>query len=271
MELALDALNNLQLQINQCGHVFLNDKWKLTNVAVPYSKLYYIKAGSGFLKMNGEIVPLEPGYVYLTPSETTVSCGCTTLEKIYFHISLTSVEAGDLLGQVKGIRRLPFSEAEFAVLVACCQAENCTQLLKLKSVLIKTVLDFMEAESEELFSIKHYSDTVRKALLYIRQNTRANLKAGEIAEQLFVSESKLRKAFRAETGKNLGKYIDEAVFLRAAQLLVEERLSVHDISTALGFCDQFYFARRFKLRYRATPTEYRRHNLYLIRHNSENA
>ena len=265
MALALDAINGLQLQINQCGYALLDARWKLTDVAVPYSKLYYIKAGSGFLLVDGQRIPLEPGYVYLTPSGTSVSCGCTTLEKIYFHISLDSLVSGDLLGQIRGIRRLPFSEAEFKHLAWLCEAEDYTRLLQLKQQLMQTVLAFLEECAPEDFTIRRYSNAVSKALIYIRQNIRANLKASQIAEALFISESKLRKAFREEVGVNLGNYIDETVFLKAAQLLTEERLSIQEVSAKLGFCDQFYFAKRFKMRFHATPTQYRRHNLYWIR------
>ena len=85
---SLDAINSLQLRINQCGHVFLDDRWKLTDMAMPYSKLYYIRSGSGYILAEGQRISLEPGFVYLTPAGTRVSCGCTALEKIYFHILL---------------------------------------------------------------------------------------------------------------------------------------------------------------------------------------
>ena len=44
----------------------------------------------------------------------------------------------------------------------------------------------------------------------------------------------------------------------------EKGLSIQEVSARLGFCDQFCFARRFKARFQATPTQYRRHNRYLI-------
>lgn len=263
MNLSLDVINSLQLHINQCDHRILGPKWKLTNVTVPYSKLYYIKSGSGFLLVDGAYIHLEPGYVYLTPSGTTVSCGCTSLEKIYFHISVRAIDSEDLLGRIHGICRLPFSEDTYAALLACWNAEQYTDLIRLRSLLMETVLAFLDTFPPADFSLRQYSDTVRRALTHIHEKPRANLTAARIAELLYISESTLRKAFLAETGKNLGQYIDEAVLLKAAQLLVSESMPVHDISARLGFCDQFYFSRRFKQRYRMTPTQYRKHNQYL--------
>ena len=263
MSLSLDVINSLQLHINQCDHRVLGPKWKLTNVTVPYSKLYYIKSGSGFLLVDGAYIHLEPGYVYLTPSGTTVSCGCTSLEKLYFHISVRAIDSEDLLGRIHGICRLPFSEDTYAALLACWNAEQYTDLIQLKSLLTETVIRFLEAFPPVDFSLRQYSDTVRRALWYIHEKPRAGLTAAKIAEALFVSESTLRKAFLAETGKNLGNYIDEAILLKAAQLLASETMSIHDISIRLGFCDQFYFSRRFKQRYRMTPTQYRKHNQHL--------
>jgi len=264
MKLALGTVNSLQLRINHCGYARLDARWKLTNVAVPYSKLYYIRSGSGFLEVDGERIPLEPGYVYLTPFGTCVSCGCTELEKLFFHICLNCLESEDLLGQLRGVRRLPFSAEEFDKLAAWYRAKDYTGLLRLKQQLLQTALAFLEEDATENFPVRCYSEVVGKALIYIRQNVRANLTAAQIADSLFVSESKLRKAFRAEVGQNLGSFIDETVLMKAAHLLTEERLSVQEVSARLGFCDQFYFSRRFKARFQATPTQYRRHNRWLI-------
>ena len=80
----------------------------------------------------------------------------------------------------------------------------------------------------------------------------------EIAKEMFVSPSKLRNTFKAETGITLGGYIDDMVFFRAKKLLGSKKFSVGDISTKLGFCDQFYFSRRFKEKYGKTPSKYRK-------------
>ena len=65
-------------------------------------------------------------------------------------------------------------------------------------------------------------------------------------------------AVMEEAGMSPGKYIDNMIFLKAKQMLSDPALTIGQISQKLGFCDQFYFSRRFKENSRQTPSEYRK-------------
>ena len=65
-------------------------------------------------------------------------------------------------------------------------------------------------------------------------------------------------AVMEEAGMSQGKYIDNMIFLKAKQMLSDPALTIGQISQKLGFCDQFYFSRRFKENSRQTPSEYRK-------------
>ena len=56
----------------------------------------------------------------------------------------------------------------------------------------------------------------------------------------------------------IGNYIDETILFESEQLLTKSELTVLQISEKFGFCDQFYFSRRFKAKYGDTPQKYRR-------------
>ena len=66
------------------------------------------------------------------------------------------------------------------------------------------------------------------------------------------------KKILKETGVTLGKYIDDMVFIKAQELLLNNQLSIATISTFLGFCDQFYFSRWFKSMHGETPSHFRK-------------
>lgn len=87
---------------------------------------------------------------------------------------------------------------------------------------------------------------------------RLNLSLQEISDALFVSASKIRTDFKKEMGVTIGKYKEDLVFLKAKNLLGMKNVSLKDISDTLGFCDRFYFSRRFKERYKKTPSQYRK-------------
>jgi len=61
-----------------------------------------------------------------------------------------------------------------------------------------------------------------------------------------------------ELGTTVNNYIDDLILTRAAQMIAEGVLSISAISNRFGFCDQFYFSRKFKAKFGIMPSEYKR-------------
>jgi len=92
---------------------------------------------------------------------------------------------------------------------------------------------------------------------YIQQNIRISLSVKEIATELMISPSTLRQRFKAEMNETIGNYIDKLVFSEAQKLLMDDWISIDEISRTLGFNDRFYFSKRFKALFGMTPVQYR--------------
>ncbi len=259
MKQVLETAGMLRLEVHVGKYVNLDSRWKKDRAGDPYSRLYYIRSGEGHLRVDGETIRLEPGYVYLVPSGLKFSHSCPRrLSKLYFHITITATEGLDLLGAGHCVCRAPFSDAEFETLMKSAQATDYLEVMQLKLLLYKAVVDCMKTLPESNMPIRHYSAMVEQAMQYIRGHTRMGLTAREIAQAQFVSESGLRKRFREETGMTLGQYMEDLLFFRARQLLTQSRGSIGEISRELGFSDQFYFSRRFKEKFNQTPSRFRR-------------
>lgn len=252
-----DIMTSLNAELAESNYVFLDKSWQHDNVCDPFARLYFIRNGSGFLKSGKDLIQLTGGFVYLIPSGCLFSYGCTALEKLYFHIALTSREKNDLLSAPKKIYSLPFAEEDFQQLLNAYQADDYLSLLKVKVLLQQTLLHFAEEYQFGVVPVKQYSELTEQILNMIQKNLQINLTVASISRKLFISESKIRKIFKEEIGMPIGAYIDELVFLKSRQLLAKKYLSIGDISQALGFCDQFYFARRFKQKYNQSPSSFR--------------
>lgn len=253
--------NTLDMEIVGSDYAVLDERWHHENECNPFSRLYFVRRGSGYLREGEREIKLLGGYVYLIPADCEFSYGCSELEKLYFHISLTTAEKYELLSGLKKIYKLPFGKDEFEELFKYCFSEDYMDFLRLKAILYKTVARFSREYEFPEKPIKKYSETVEKIMRFIQENVRINLSVREISKELFISESKIRKAFLEETGTAVGSYIDDLVFAESKKRLVQEKASIKDISRTLGFCDQFYFARSFKKRSGKTPSEYRRENV----------
>lgn len=254
-------LNNLEMEITDSAAVILDKSWNSLNVCDPFSRLYYIKSGNGYLKQGEKIIELKSGNIYLIPASTTFSYGCEYLEKIFFHISITKTEKYDLLSDIKTILSLPFSENEYNAMKKLYLSDNYIDKLTLKTIIYKTLSDFADKYHFSNVPIKAYSEHVKRTMNYIHKHTKINLSVKDISKQLFISESKIRKTFKEEVGVTVGEYIDDLVFIKAKKLLKKKYILIGEISEKLGFCDQFYFSRRFKEKFGKTPSEYRKETI----------
>ena len=255
-----DILNVLNLKIIWVNHCILDSGWKIMRLTVPFSKLYYIRSGEGWIRYGDHTIPLRGGHVYLIPANLEVSCGCTQLEKIYFHISMLGFEKADMLSALHRVCSLPFSENDYNQLLGLLQSSDYMDVLKIKNILFQTVVSFLDMQNRDSLPVREYSDNVKQTMVYIQNNLSVSLTSGEIARSLFFSETKMRNDFKKETGKTIGEYKSDLIFSQICILLSSGKQSVAEISREYGFCDPYHLSRRFKARFHQTPTQYRRAN-----------
>lgn len=68
----------------------------------------------------------------------------------------------------------------------------------------------------------------------------------ELAELCGLTERQLGRAFKAETGQTIGRYVDEATMARATRLLTTTDLPIAAIAARLGFASVDTFAHSFR-------------------------
>ena len=103
-----------------------------------------------------------------------------------------------------------------------------------------------------------YSELVRRTIVYIREHLTACLTINAVANGVFCFPGTLTQAFRNELGVTIAQYIEDLVLQEAQWRLLDTEDTIGKISADLGFCDQFYFTRRFTKRFQITPREYRK-------------
>lgn len=257
-EMMMQAMNQLKLQFVESGWVHADPTWHAENVCSPYSRLYFIADGMGCLETEEQCIQMQPGNVYLIPAGVTFSYHCPSeMDKLYFHVTVLMPNGFDLLRGARKILSGPYL---------------CERILQMRERYFrKGNLDAFVQEAEVRYAmaellaqmctdfppITEYSEPVDQAIRYIRQHLSLQLTAAHIAEKLFLSESQLSRRFREETGCTVSQYIDDLLFFSAQMQLAGNDRSIGEISESLGFCDQFYFSRRFRQRYHITPRQYR--------------
>ena len=80
----------------------------------------------------------------------------------------------------------------------------------------------------------------------------------ELAEQVFLSPSRLAHLFREQVGVSIVRWREDQRIIRAKLLLQTTPLPVAVIGQQTGYDDQLYFSRVFKKRVGVSPSEYRK-------------
>ena len=261
MIMKLSSVNDLKLELLHGGYSTLDRRWVCDERSFPFTRLYYIYRGSGVLSCNGETITMTPGNLYLLPANLPVAYHCPEyMEQLFLHVTMRIPGSFDMLSEIPRICQLPCSEALLRQLNVLANAEDYGQLLKFKTIISQNIADCLLAENIP-FPIKPYSHEILQVMTYLQNNLSVQLSGEQIAHAVGISPSSLYKRFKAETGYSLGAYQDKLIFYRATQLLAQRQLSIKEISQQLGFCDQYYFSRRFKSQIGKTPSQYRKYHL----------
>ena len=92
----------------------------------------------------------------------------------------------------------------------------------------------------------------------------------DLAVEMGMSRSVFFKKVKGLTCLAPVEYVRDVLLQHAAELLEQEDYTIKEISYMVGMNDAKYFSRCFKNKYRMTPTEYRKINIYPISVRQEN-
>lgn len=252
----------VNLEIEEIRYGILDREWNLQNMRAAFTRVYFPLDGEGVLTFGNEEIKIQPGNVYIVPSGLNFSGFCPKyLNKIYVHLTLRRPDGSDLLSGIDRCLVLPNRQELIDRVEELYRVSDLSSALKLKLLLYELLLEAVSISGLGSLKSKPYSEHTKAALAYIDEHLRAGLTIGEIASALFLSKLSLQKCIREDLGKPLGKYIDECIMSRAEAALLDPTLSIKEISDRLGFCDQFYFSRKFTEAHGMSPRKFRQmHN-----------
>jgi AraC-like DNA-binding protein len=92
---------------------------------------------------------------------------------------------------------------------------------------------------------------------WIRINSNKNYSVEEISKKFNFNKDYLCRIFKKHTSMSIVKYMNGVKIGKAKELLCSSELSIKEISYSLGFNDDKYFMKLFKIYENLTPSEYR--------------
>lgn len=103
-----------------------------------------------------------------------------------------------------------------------------------------------------------YDYRIFKIIQYINEHSSEQLSLGDVAQHFDLSVSHFSKLFKSSTGYAFVEYLNNIRVKNARELLVNENLSITDISSDAGFENVSYFGKVFKSIVGMSPSEYRK-------------
>lgn len=100
---------------------------------------------------------------------------------------------------------------------------------------------------------------LQKIYDYVNENFEKDISLAEMANALHLNYSYLSSYFKQRTGENLTSYISRVRTEKAKELLLNQELSISEVSRLTGFSEHNYFSKVFKKMTGMTPAEYRNH------------
>lgn len=119
--------------------------------------------------------------------------------------------------------------------------------------LILSEIYFREKTDESSVQNRHVTMVIR----FMYQNLKRGLSLEDISEEVKLSKSYLNSIFKSQTGRSPVEFFIHLKMQEACKLLKSTDMYVYEVSSELGYDDQYYFSRIFKKVVGMSPKDYK--------------
>ncbi|MGG1555922.1 helix-turn-helix domain-containing protein [Paenibacillus ferrarius] len=129
-------------------------------------------------------------------------------------------------------------------------------IAEIHRIIVGALQDSLQKDSEGNANNLNYF-LVEAVTEYIHNHYQdPSLSLTSIASIMKISTRNLSKTYKSATQISIPDYINEFRLAKAAELLVQDDLSVYEIAEKVGILNETYFFSMFKKKYKVTPKEY---------------
>lgn len=256
-------IESLTVNMLDVSYYLCDATWDIKNVNTPFSRLYYITSGQGYVTLDGQKHVLLPGKFYLIPCYSMSDYKCyDSMGHIYVHFTALIDDVFDLmdiynchfeLDEKKSIQFEPYIKR----LLEIEKKSNISEMLE-RTALIRLILSaFLKTDISDNIKLKTYS-RFKPVLGYIDKHLKETLSVDELASLMELNPTYFSNLFTEKIGQSPIKYINQKRIERAQTYLWSTTDNLADIAKSVGIYDAFYFSKLFKKQIGMSPGAYRK-------------
>lgn len=140
------------------------------------------------------------------------------------------------------------------IYVAMASAETMEELKDELLAYCEKLINYMKVEKEVCVAEGNHTERI---ITYLQQHYREELVYEEVAKEMGISYSYLRRIVKEETGKSLNDYINKIRIGEVKRLLLETEMGLNEIALKVGYHNAQSVIRYFRKYEGITPTEFK--------------
>ena len=276
-------IEGLQVKLLNTALNTVGIEWNYSNLVSPFTRIFYVESGNGYILPDNNMHELKPGYIYLIPSYTLCSYHCTEqLSLHYIHLTTESSEGlkiFDFLSFSNEAKATPLDTHLFQRLLeinqqaalknnnpeiyekeswttSSLQSVNGQVYLESTGILQQILSRFITESKIESHHLEHVSG-LRKTFKFINSHLSEDIKIDDLAALACYSNDHFSRLFKKTTGILPLQYINQKRIEKAQVLLLTSSKSQEEISEHIGFNSLNYYYKIFKRMVGCTPLKYR--------------
>lgn len=231
-----------------------------------YAIAYVIGGEGQYHDANGLRCPIRPGDLILVFPEIPHTYGPvrgTRWNEIYYVFDgpvFDMWRAGGLLDPAEPVRHLEpidYWTRRFEAILTASEQSGLTpplvEICRLQLALSEALVTGRESNGD----VAADETWLTAACALLDEDLEEPRDLHQLADRLGMSYDGFRKRFTRLAGMPPGRYRSTRLIDRACELMQLGRLTDRQIAERLGFCDEFYFSRRFKQVVGRSPRQFR--------------
>ncbi len=279
---------NIKLSLLFNGYDKVKNWWKFEDVISPFTRLYLITEGEGWVYHNNHKFHLTPGKLFLIPKFTFHSYKCNeSMGHFYICFFDEMSEGGDIFDifdfnylinsqpdDYKLFSRLnelnPYGKIlnpdpiiydnniNLYAISNFIDMKKISKVLESQGIILQLLSRFISYK-EQLSDINNDKKIrLGKVVYFINQNINRKISLCELSDQVYLSADYFSKIFYEIMGIRPMEYITLKRIERAQMLLVSTNLTISQIAEKVGFPNYSYFSTIFKKHTLSSPEQYKK-------------